>query len=46
MFQVSVSWLEDAPNLGSKLVAIEIKLSTSELAVILNIYRFVNNWYT
>jgi hypothetical protein len=40
MFQVPLSWSEDAPNLGSKLVAIEVKLSTSELAVIVNIYRY------
>jgi hypothetical protein len=32
-------WPDDEPSLGSKLVAIEIKLFTCELVVIVNIYR-------
>jgi hypothetical protein len=40
MFQVLVLWPDDDPSLGSKLVAIEIKLFMSELIVIVNIYRY------
>jgi len=39
MFQVLVLWPDDDPSLGPKRVVIQIKLFTSELVVIMNIYR-------
>ena len=33
MFQLPVLWAEDKPNLGSKLVAVKIKLFTVQLVV-------------
>jgi len=35
-----VSWPDDDPSLGSKLVAIQIELLTSELVMIVNMYRY------
>jgi hypothetical protein len=39
MFQVVGSWPDDDLSLGSKQVAIQIKLFTSELVAVVNIYR-------
>jgi len=38
MFQVL--WPDDDPSLGSKRDVIQIKLFTSEVVVIMNIYRY------
>jgi len=38
MFQVL--WPDDDPSLGSKRVVIQMKLFTSEVVVIMNIYRY------
>jgi len=37
---VLVSWPDGDPSLGSKLVAIQIELFTSELVMTVNIYRY------
>ena len=40
MFYVLVLWPDDDPSLGSRLAAVQIKLFTSELDVIVNICRY------
>jgi hypothetical protein len=40
MFQFLVSWPGDDPSVGLKLDAIQTQIFTSELFVIVNIYRY------
>jgi len=41
MYQFLVLWPDDDPSLGSKLVAIYIKIFISELDVILKIFIYI-----